>query len=57
VKSTGFFQLHSTKHATSVLEAIRQGVIFPGETIMFNVDGDMYKFARKMRRVKRARLI
>jgi hypothetical protein len=57
VKSTGFFQLHSRKRAAKVIDAIREKVIFPGETIIINVDANMYKFARKMRRVKRAKLV
>jgi len=57
VKSTGFFQFHSRKRAAKVIEAIRETVIFPGETLIINVDANMYKFARKMRRVKRAKLV
>ncbi|MGO8976922.1 MAG: M48 family metalloprotease [Steroidobacteraceae bacterium] len=57
VKSTGFFQLHSQKRATRAVNGIREKVVFPGETIILNVDGNLYKFARKMRRVKRSKLI
>jgi Zn-dependent protease with chaperone function len=57
VKSTGFFQLHSQKRAAGVIKAITEQVVFPGETIILSVDANLYKFARKMRRVKGAKLI
>ncbi len=57
VKCTGFFQLHSKKRATRVVKEITEKVVFPGETIVINVDANLYKFARKMRRVKRSKLV
>ena len=57
VKSTGFLQLHSRKRAQQVIAAIQKDIIFPGPTLIINVDANMYKFARKMRRVKRAKLV
>jgi Zn-dependent protease with chaperone function len=57
VKSTGFLQLHSRRRADRVLKEVTENVVFPGETLIINVDANMYKFARKMRRVKRAKLI
>lgn len=57
VKSTGFFQLHSQKRAARVVKDITEVIVFPGETMILNVDANLYKFARKMRRVKRAKLV
>ena len=57
VKSTGFFQLHSQKRAARVVKDITEVIVFPGETIILNVDANLYKFARKMRRVKRSKLL
>ena len=57
VKSTGFFQLHSSKRAARVVKDITDNVVFPGETMILNVDGNLYKFARKMRRVNRSKLL
>lgn len=57
VKSTGFFQLHSRKRAARVVKDITDNVVFPGETMILNVDAALYKFARKMRRVKRSKLL
>jgi|SRR5271165_257058 len=57
VKSTGFFQLHSQKRAAQAVKDIGEKVVFPGETLILNVDGNLYRFERKMRRVKRSKLI
>ena len=57
IKSTGFFQLHSHKRAARVVKDITDTVVFPGETMILNVDANLYKFARKMRRVKRSKLL
>lgn len=57
VKSTGFFSLHSEKRAAVVIQAVKLGVVFPGDTVIVNVDGPRYKFGRKMRRVGGARLV
>jgi len=57
VKSTGFFQLHSQKRAARVVKEVSESLVFPGETIILNVDANLYKFARKMRRVKRSKLV
>ena len=57
VKSTGFFQLHSQKRAARAVKDITEKVVFPGETIILSVDANLYKFARKMRRVKRSKLV
>jgi hypothetical protein len=57
IKSTAFFQLHSRKRAARVVKDITDNVVFPGETMILNVDANLYKFARKMRRVKRSKLV
>ena len=57
VKSTGFMQLHSQTRAQRVISAIQKDFTFPGQTMIMNLDANMYKFARKMRRVKRAKLV
>jgi Zn-dependent protease with chaperone function len=57
VKCTGFFQLHSQKRAARALKDIMEKVVFPGETVILNVDANLYRFARKMRRVKHSRLV
>ena len=57
VKCSGFFQLHSKNRATRLAKEITEKVVFPGETFILNVDANLYKFARKMRRVKHSRLV
>ena len=57
IKSIGFFQLHSSKRAARVVKDITDSVVFPGETMILNVDANLYKFARKMRRVRRSKLV
>ncbi len=57
LKTTGFFQLHNRQHAADVTQAVKQQVKFPGETLIIVTDGNLYKFARKLRRVKGARIV
>jgi Zn-dependent protease with chaperone function len=57
VKTTGFFQLHSKSRAERIVKDISQTLVFPGETMILGVDADLYKFERKMRRVKGSRLV
>jgi Zn-dependent protease with chaperone function len=57
VRCTGFFQLHRHSRAAPILKEITEKVTFPGETNILIVDGNLYKFARKMRRVKGSRLV
>jgi Zn-dependent protease with chaperone function len=56
VRCTGFFELHSQSRVTRILKEITQKVAFKGETNILSVDANLYKFARKMRRVKGAKL-
>jgi Zn-dependent protease with chaperone function len=57
VRCTGFFQLHRQSGAARILKEITEKVAFPGETNILSVDANLYKFARKMRRVKRSKLV
>jgi Zn-dependent protease with chaperone function len=57
VRCTGSFQLHRQSRAARILKEITQKVAFPGETNILSVDANLYKFARKMRRVKHAKLL
>jgi Zn-dependent protease with chaperone function len=57
VKATGYFQLHSAKRAARIVKQIGETIVFPGETMVLGVDANLYKFARKMRRVKASRLV
>ena len=56
VKSTGFLQLHNRQRTAAVVQAIREGIELPGDTIIIDVEGSNYRFGRKLRRVKRARI-
>jgi hypothetical protein len=56
-KATGIMQWHSGKRAQQVMSAIQKDIVFPVPTVLINVDAKMYKFARKMRRVKGAKLV
>jgi Zn-dependent protease with chaperone function len=55
-KVTGPLGLHRRSKANRVLQAIQQTVRFPGETMILNVDGDHYRFARRFKRIAGARL-
>jgi Peptidase family M48 len=57
IKSTAFFQLYSQKRVTRVLKQVTENVVFPGETMIISVDGNLYRFARKMRRIGHAKLV
>jgi Zn-dependent protease with chaperone function len=54
---TSPLRLHNGKRAAQALAAIREAVQFPGEMLILNVEGDNYRFGRKLRRVKTARII
>lgn len=54
---TGPFRFHSEKKAARVLQAIRENVSFPGETIIVNVEGKNSRFERKFKRIKGSRLV
>jgi Zn-dependent protease with chaperone function len=54
---TGFFQLHSKRRAMEVLRQIQESVPFPGETLIINVEGGNYRFGRKFRWMRGARIL
>jgi hypothetical protein len=54
---TGFFQLHSKRRAMEVLRQIQESVPFPGETLIINVEGANYRFRRKFRWMRGARIL
>lgn len=53
----GFFQFHSPSRAAAVLRQIKQTVEFPGETMIFNVEGDNYRFGQKFKKIKGAKIV
>lgn len=55
--STGSFQFHSKKRAAEILQRIQETVQFPVQTMIINVDGDNYRFGRKFRWMKGARIL
>lgn len=54
---TAFCRLHSKRRAQEVLRQIQESVRFPGETMIINVDGANYRFDRKFRWMRGARLL
>jgi Zn-dependent protease with chaperone function len=54
---TRFFQLHSQRRSAEVLQRIQESVPFPGETILINVEGENYRFGRKFRWMRKARIL
>ncbi|HSB49045.1 MAG TPA: M48 family metalloprotease [Burkholderiales bacterium] len=52
-----WWKLHSNKRAAAVQQAILEQVNFPGETLIINVEGGNARFARKLRRVARSRIL
>lgn len=54
--ATGFFQRHNRKRDAEIAGKIRQNVELPSDTIIINVAGNNYRFARKFRRFRWARI-
>ncbi len=52
-----WYQFHSKKRIAAVLQQIQQTIPFPGETLIINVEGDNYRFGRKMRWKRGARVV
>jgi Zn-dependent protease with chaperone function len=50
-------QLHSQKRAREVLQRIQETVRFPSETLIINVEGVNYRFGRKFRWMRGARIL
>jgi Zn-dependent protease with chaperone function len=57
IASTKWWRLYDRAQAHALVQRIKQEVRFPGETLIVSIEGNNYKFARKMRRVKRSRII
>ena len=56
-RASGFFQLHSTKRAIQVMQQIQDNVRFPGQTLIINVEGNNYRFGRKFKWMRGARIL
>lgn len=54
---TGLFRLHSKRRVSEALQRIRDGVEFPGETLILDVDGENYRFGRKFFWMRGARVV
>jgi hypothetical protein len=51
------FSFQNKRRAAEVLERIRTGVTFPGETTILNVEGANYPFGRKLRWMRGSRIL
>lgn len=56
-KVTAWWSLHSKKRAAEVQRQIVENVKFPGETLIINVEGDNYRFGRKLRFMRGSRIL
>lgn len=56
-RATGPLQWRTAARAAEVLERIRARVEFPGETFILNVEGQYRRFARKLWRCPRSRIL
>ncbi len=52
-----WWRFHSRRRAAEVHRQIMENLAFPGETFVLNVEGDNYRFGRKLRFRRGARLI
>jgi hypothetical protein len=55
--ATGTFRFHSKRRSAEVLARIRETVSFPGETLIISVERDNYRFGRKFRWMRGARIV
>ena len=55
--ASGMLQLHTKRRVADMLQAIQTSVRFPGETLIINVDGGNYRFGRKFRWMRGARIL
>lgn len=55
--ATAFYQMHSARRDREVARRIRETVEFPGETIIINIAGKNYRFGRKLRKMRWARVV
>lgn len=54
---TRFWQMLNQKRIEVARDKIRQDVSFPGETIIICIDGDNYRFGRKLRWSRKSRVV
>jgi hypothetical protein len=54
---TAWYQFHSKARAQEVLRGINESIQFPGETMILNVEGPYYRFGRKFRWMRGARVV
>ncbi len=57
LRVTGLFQLRNERRATETLRRIQESVQLPRETLIINVEGDNYRFGRKFRWMRGARIL
>ena len=56
--STGsWYQLTNKKRIEDVLQQIQQAIRLDQQVLILSIEGDNYKFGRKMRWIKRSRII
>ena len=53
----GWWQLHNKAMVADALRQIQASVIFPGETMIINVEGENYRFGRKFFWMRGARIL
>lgn len=56
-KVAGGLRFFSKKRAAAALQAIQEGVQFPGETLILNVEGGNYRFGRKFAWMRGSRIL
>ncbi|MEY2874874.1 MAG: hypothetical protein RLZZ373_2245, partial [Pseudomonadota bacterium] len=54
--ATGLFDFMRERQRAAVLQRLREAVRFPGETLLLGVDGGYYRFGRKLRWRRGARV-
>ncbi len=54
---TGFSQRHLKQRAQEIMRLLQETVRFPGETLIINVEGVNYRFGRKFRWIRGAKVL
>jgi hypothetical protein len=54
---TPWWRLRSKRRATEIQSRILESVSFPGEALVLNVEGDNYRFGRKLRFRRGSRIL
>ena len=55
--ATAWWQFQNKKRVTAAVQRIHESLRFPGETFVISVEGDYYKFGRRFKKVKGARVL